>query len=289
MHDSSDSVAGQDGLRRARVLIGWMTPGEAGLLLNGRRAAGRLDEAQTQRFEAAQRAVSERPEGIDQQGVVQPLSGGLDDYLERFWATEHAKPFLREGWEVKCVDLRKLCAFQPSVFLDHAERRVGDASAAGLEDLVRTTLPLEADSVPSVQFDHEQRAWVISSDNPNLDVIGHFSRPLTGGKGCGFLVAIQPSCMQVIRFKDRYLLKDGYHRALGFLQRGVYSVPALCLDVPGEVDFNPGTGVLPKAAWLGPRPPLLPDYLSDGVSLEVALPSARRMVVVQAMTLNPAV
>ena len=279
--------AGSGGLRAARALIGWMSSEEGQLLLSGRQATGRLDEGLRRRLEAARQAVSERPEGIDQSGIVQPVPASLGAYLEVFWETDYARSFKEEGWQVKLVDLRGLCAFQPSVFLDHAETRTAEAEAGDPEALARITLPLESDSVPSIQFDHQQKAWLVSSDNPNLDVIGHFSRPLKGGGGCGFLVALQPSFMQVISVRDRYLLKDGYHRALGLLARGVHLVPALFLETSADRDFDLGTGLLPRQAWLGPRPPRLTDYLLDTVAAEIALPTARRMVVIQALTLNP--
>lgn len=279
--------SGPGGLRAARALIGWMSPAEAQLLLSGRQATGVMDEGLRRRFEAARRTVSERPEGIDQSGVVQAVPTSLGAYLEAFWATDYAQPFQQEGWQVKQVDLRGLCAFQPSVFLDHAETRTAEAIAGDPGTLARVTLPLESDSAPSIQFDHQQRAWLVSSDNPNLDVIGHFTRPLKGGSGCGFLVALQPSFMQVISVGGRYLLKDGYHRALGLLRRGIHHVPALFLEMSTDRDFDLGTGVLPREAWLGSRPPRLTDYLLDTVAAQVALPSARRMVVIQALTLNP--
>ena|SRR5712692_24341 len=38
--------------------------------------------------------------------------------------------------------------------------------------------------------------------------------------------ACLPSFLQVARFQDRYFLRDGYHRAFGFLSRGIWRVPA---------------------------------------------------------------
>lgn len=247
----------------------------------------RVDEALRRRFESARQVVRDRQDSMDQEGVVQSFDDPLGGYLDQFWSTDYAQPFEREGWQVRMVDLRGLCAFQPSIFIDHAESRTDEATYGDAGALARITLPLESDSQPSIQFDHVQRAWVISSDNPNLDVIGHFARPLKVGKGCGFLVALQPSFMQVIRWQGRYFLKDGYHRALGFLKRGIHRVPALFLDMSAEPHLDLGAGVLPQEAWLGPRPPRLPDYLLDSVSAEVALPDARRMIVIQALTLNP--
>lgn len=287
MPEAPAEQEGSSRRRPARALLGWVSAEEARLLFGGRRAEAPIDERSRRRFEAARRAVQGRKQGVDQAGAVGPLAEPIDDHLELFWASEHAQAFRKEGWNVGSVDLRKLCAFQPSVFLDHAEQRTSGASAGDFHALARITLPLTNETEPTIQFDHVQKAWIISSDDPNLEVVGHFSRPISGGRGCGFLVAAPPSCMQVVRWQGRYFLKDGYHRALGFLRRGVYHVPSLVLDLPGERGLELGTGELSRSAVCGARPPLLTDYLDDGVAVEVELPDARRMVVVQALTLNP--
>ncbi len=40
--------------------------------------------------------------------------------------------------------------------------------------------------------------------------------------------------------------------------------------------------MLKREAYLGRRPPLLPDYLDDAVSADVLLPRERRLIMIQA-------
>ena len=111
--------------------------------------------------------------------------------------------------------------------------------------------------------------------------------PLPGGAvGFGFVVAVLPSFLQVARYQGRYLLRDGYHRALGFLKRGITTVPAFVRDFDtfDDLGFNPG--MLPQDSYLGQRPPVLVDYLDDAVSAEVMLPATQKMVVIQGLELG---
>jgi hypothetical protein len=51
--------------------------------------------------------------------------------------------------------------------------------------------------------------------------------PVSGGPPIfGFAVALNPSYMQVVHYRGRYFLRDGYHRAYGLLSRGITVVPA---------------------------------------------------------------
>ena len=46
-------------------------------------------------------------------------------------------------------------------------------------------------------------------------------------------------------------------------------------------------GMLPQGAYFGDRPPCLPDYLDDAVSVEVQLPAFQKMVVIQGLEVTP--
>lgn len=81
--------------------------------------------------------------------------------------------------------------------------------------------------------------------------------------------------MQVAEYQGRWILRDGYHRAVELLARGVHHVPVLLRTVAALDDLFPpelrAQGLLPEAAWLGGRPPLLRDYLDPALSIELTL------------------
>jgi hypothetical protein len=100
-------------------------------------------------------------------------------------------------------------------------------------------------------------------------------------------VTILPSFVQVVRYRQRLILRDGYHRSLGLLAQTITRVPVLFREFGQFEPLGLGPGMLPEAAYLGDRPPLLADYLSDAVSAEVDLPATQKMLVIQGIEMNP--
>ncbi len=235
-------------------------------------------------------AVAQRPAGIDQTAILKDPPPELANYLTKFHGTEAGAPYRAEGWSVRIANLSKVCALQPVVFWDHATERAATVDETNLESSAAVTLPLPGqDSLP-VQFDSHRNTWMISSRNPNLKLVGHVSSPvhdLKGGIACGFVVAVTPSFVQVALYRGRYVLRDGYHRSLGLLARGIKHVPVLFREFSPHSDLGLGQGMLAGDAYLGDRPPLLSDYLDDTVSAEVFLPASQKMVVVQGLEMNP--
>jgi hypothetical protein len=96
--------------------------------------------------------------------------------------------------------------------------------------------------------------------------------------------------MQVASSKGRYVLNDGYHRAYGFLRRGINVVPALVRDFPSLDEFfgrHAQGARLPLDRLMGERPALLPDYLADDVAATAMVPPADKMIVIAALQLQP--
>jgi|SRR5882724_7642676 len=132
---------------------------------------------------------------------------------------------------------------------------------------------------------------MITSRNPNLRIAGPFSGPVDVGGGqmtaCGFVVTVSSSFVQVVRYRGRLLLRDGYHRSLGLLAQDITRVPVLFREFGQFEPLGLGPGMLPEAAFLGDRPPFLADYLRDAVSAEIKLPATQKMLVIQGMEMNP--
>src|SRR5262249_54628608 len=101
-----------------------------------------------------------------------------------------------------------------------------------------------------------------------------------------FTVRLFTSFLQAVGFRDRYLLMDGYHRAVSFLRQGVNVVPALVREVRSFEELNPRRGMLPPSVVLGNNPPFLPDYLDEDVSASVELPETQRVIVIQGLELS---
>ena len=104
----------------------------------------------------------------------------------------------------------------------------------------------------------------------------------------GFAVGLMPSLMSVIEIAGRYVLRDGYHRSIGFIESGITHVPALVKSFESWQDAKmPPAGMLSPDVVLGDHPALLPDFIADAVSAETMAPLVSKMVVIQGLELTP--
>jgi hypothetical protein len=91
--------------------------------------------------------------------------------------------------------------------------------------------------------------------------------------------------VQVAKYNGRLFLRDGYHRAIGFLSRGIAKVPAFVKEIGTFEELGVKAGMLLLDAFMGDRPPKLADFLDPEVSAQVRLPAVQKMVVVHALEL----
>jgi hypothetical protein len=273
--------------RPARVPLGWLPPERGEFFLVSNQASVGSSEAQRARVREARDAVAARPAGIDQADLVSALPPELADHIARLAMTPPGAGMRTEGWDIAMIDLERVVAIQPSVFTDTATQRVAGLDPGDLLSIAELTLPINHTAPVSVEFDEFKQAYILTSPNPNLKVVANFNGPLPNGMpGFGFGVAVAASYVQVVRFQNRYMLRDGYHRAFGLLSRGITRVPAFIRDFDTAENLAP-VGMLPQNTWLGDRPPLLRDYHDDRVAESVSLPARHRMIVIHALELFP--
>lgn len=256
-------------------------------VLNSGRGDRQPTDAQITQWESARAAVEKRPEGIDQGEVIKDFPAVLKPHVAALQIV--APNHFRDGWRVAMVDLHRISSFQPTVYTDSAVERVAGLDIDDPAALASVTLPLETETKQDVQFDPGRNLFIFSSRNPNLRVVQPFFPQQPGGPAAfGFVVSVTPSFMQVARYGGRFILHDGYHRAHGLLTCGARWVPALVRDF-GSGEFNLPAGMLPHEEFAGPRPPILLDYSDDVAAAEVTMPAWQKMVVIQALELQPRV
>lgn len=272
-------------LRPARALLGWMHSDDAQRVLVSNRGDVQPSAEQVRVVETAHQFVRNRHAFGSQPALERDVPPDLVLHLERLQKNPAAMAYFLEGWRVRLVDLTHLVAFQPAVFVDSAMERVQGIESGDLPALAEICLPIPSGKETlSPTLDKVKNVWTILSSNPNLRVVGQFAGPLQGGPGgsllFGFFVALAPSFVQVAHFQGRYVLRDGYHRALGLLASGITEIPAFVRDFDAIEQMVP-PGMLPQAAWLGSTPPMLADYLDNEVAATVQLPAVQKVVMVQ--------
>jgi hypothetical protein len=255
-------------------------------------AAGRTAERIVETARLAREAVAARPDGVSQDDLIGDVPGELAGHVRSLQASDTARQMFAEGWKVQLVDLTRVCAFQPVVYTDRSFEGSHLLDANDLTAVAEITLPLSQGDLLPIQFNPLRQAWVVTSANMNLRIVGNMSGPLPmapGGSVLGFGVYAGPSFMQVVRRNGRHILRDGYHRAVWLLSRGITVVPAFVRDFTAFEDLVPDPRtVLPQDSYCGARPPVLPDYLDDVVSSAVQAPDPRKIIIIQALELDAA-
>jgi hypothetical protein len=271
--------------RPARLLLGWV-PSEHGEFLLASAASGQLSDAHRERVIKTRQAVASRPEGVDQADLLTPTPLGLAEYLARLEQTPPGAAMLQEGWTVTMVDLTRVVAFQPHVFVDTATERAANLDPDDLPAIAELTLPIDQPTPISVGQDLTRAVFTVTSPNPNVKVAPVIANQSPNGLPClGYAIQLAPSYLQVVRYQNRHILRDGYHRAYGLLSHGITHAPAFVRDFDTTENLAPA-GMLPHHTWLGSRPPTLPDYDNNDVSEPLNFPATRKVIVIQATELS---
>ena len=276
-------------LRPGRMLLGWLAQ-EHGEALLASQAGGELTGQQREQVRRAHAAVAARPDDVDQAELITELPAELAEHLARLQTLPAGASMLQEGWQAEMVDLTRVCAFQPWVGASSAADRMDGLLADDLPAIAEITLPTSP-TPTSVRchLDQAKQVYTIVSPNPNLQVLRPLDRlqvPPDGAPGFGFVVAAPMSFLQIARFQGRWFARDGYHRAVGLLARGISRAPAFVRDldtiealVPPKIQ----SGMLPQGAYLGARPPVLADYHDDTVAVSARMPVPQKVILVQAL------
>ncbi|HEY3981735.1 MAG TPA: hypothetical protein VGM79_31070 [Streptosporangiaceae bacterium] len=275
--------------RESRALLAWMASEPAQMIL----LEGRQQESVTPAMQAelarVRAALQDRTADVDQSGLIRPMPADMHAYVARLEKSPQAQPYFAEGWRPALVDLPRVCAYQPSVFVDHARERVADTRIDDIRSLAELTLPLDAGAPVTFQYDRARQMFITSIANQNLQVVGAFGGIAPGMPPgtvhMGFQVRMITSFLQVGSMQGRYFLRDGYHRGLGLVQCGARYVPALVLEDMLMADLV-APGSLSVESILDPKPPTLSDYWDDAVSVTARLPAPRRIISVAASELS---
>jgi hypothetical protein len=216
-----------------------------------------------------------------------PILGGnealLAEVAERSLVRATFAPFV---WRTVMVDLRGVLAFQKVISLEgHAARVEGGDD---LKTLFEVCLPTEQPQVPAGAFrDSDGKGLAVGSTNPNLRIVGTNASaamlqlsadlPPVPVQAMTVFVQMGISYLQVVRYRGRCFLRDGYHRATALLRRGIHTAPAILIEARSFDELAVPAGGLGGDVVFGERPPSLVDFWGDAAA-EVEQVAVRKIV-----------
>lgn len=272
-------------MQSCRALIGWLNDQEAIQFLLGRQPIPTDDLTQIhQTIVHCRNSIASRPASTLKNPIVD-----VEDVMVKAFQSRpeiHAS-FAGLDWYPAMVNLQEVLAFQKIINTEGLDSRLASAQASkeGLFDLcIPTNQPLPPSGA---MVDQDGKAFTISSLNPNLRISGFQAGtaqmdpnlPSTQVMALTFLVSMGTSYLQIVHYRDRYFIRDGYHRASGLLRAGINIVPCIVINAQSfEQALGQPQMFLPYEVLFGEQPPRLADFWDDTVSCTVSRPATRKVI-----------
>lgn len=188
------------------------------------------------------------------------------------------------AWELAIVDLSKLIAFQRRIGLGSGERIDGSPlnSLNTPEQILEIALPTAGTSSPlNISVNSDGARLTVRTLSPNLmpqwntDSEQRSTRDLSCVRLCAYSGS---PYMEVASYRDRWYLRDGYHRAFRLLSQGVRCTAAVVVDAQTIAQLGAVTSwFFPEDVLFSQRPPMVMDFLEDGLIVRYSRPQRERV------------
>jgi hypothetical protein len=266
------------GSRQFRLLLPWFDQQSAVRLLAGAQPASDASAvAAAQWLRARQKLRARAIETFTT--ATQPLPANLAPLARDFLAAADlaGNPDFPNA-ELRLVELSSLLTFQAKLTTDDVRARFLEAYDGSLESIFRICLPVAARMDP-VHVMLEGPTARISSGNPNLR-FGGFE--LTGAS----LVAnfgFRPPWVQVVEYRGRLFVRNGYHRCWALLNAGARHVVAIVSKAGTRAELGAAeSGYIAEAHLLGSAPPMVADFEDPELYATGVEPATSRVIVIAA-------
>ncbi len=170
-------------------------------------------------------------------------------------------------WSLGVVDLRNLLAFQRRLLSDpeYPQACVPEPHDWAALFHVSFGTPQSTAFTTIVSTPTE---LVLQSANPNLHL-----RQTTPCSASIFELHGGSPFFEVAQYRDRWFLRDGYHRAERLLRHGIHQVPAVIIHARSLAELGAvGPWFFSEQILFSSRPPLVTDFLLDELIQEYTRP-----------------
>lgn len=171
-------------------------------------------------------------------------------------------------WSLGVVDLRLLLAFQRRLSFTPEFPQISAPSKENWAALIALSFGAPRPVVFDLIRDSVPHTYVLRSTNPDLQlrVSNDILNPIVIHSGSPFL--------EVARYRGRWFLRDGYHRAYALLKAGVYRVPAVIVMARTleELLGSAQPWFFSEEILFSSDPPHVTDFLDDALVIEYDRP-----------------
>jgi hypothetical protein len=176
-------------------------------------------------------------------------------------------------WSLGVIDLRPLIAFQRRLTFRPDSPTADARDAHSWASLF--SLCFGSAKPANFQLGREEwpQALNIYSSNPNLHLrtLNDSSNLLAAHSGGPFF--------EVASYRDRWFLRDGYHRAYSLLARGITAVPAVIVKARTLEELGADQPwFFPEDVLFSDNPPRVIDFLNDDLVLQYSRPALHKTI-----------
>jgi len=281
--------------QQVRLLLAWMDDQDAALALLGRKPSPGENGHHSRIWQASKNALMQRAPFRPSPAGLSQFRGKLKERALAFQQRPDVVAALQGlDWTIGSIDLRHLLSLRWSIVEDDAAKRAEAVAPNDVDGLFSFCLPQPGPGLTlTARIDPDRKALTFRSLDPNfgigqplmadIEVAQAPGQPGRKEKFIGFPLHFGSPFIQVVEFKGRLFLKNGYHRCYGLLQRSIYKIPCVFIRAGDFAEIGTAeTGSIPYDILFGDRPPLISDFLADSVSRTVVRTSQTKLVRVAA-------
>lgn len=183
----------------------------------------------------------------------------LNEYIEKY---NQKNLFSNTEWSFKSVEIGPLLC--NAVFLD--QDKIDNFSNifknSSYEDILKVCLDLLE---VELKIKWDNNGLTLTTDNTN--VLGF--QIIQVNKNLQIMPQVNPSPVKIARVFDKYLLIDGYHRAVALKRAGHKKIPAVIFN--NNAPLQPPRFRFLTSTLLKESPPVIEHYLNENYVSEVPL------------------
>jgi len=213
---------------------------------------------------------------------VQILPKAMEPHLRRVQRQNprFAQTVGKLKWSFRSLEIDPLLCFQFHVDKDRSVKACSGISSkpASATEVLRTCLPI-APAPLKHQVAGTGGGFFIRSTDLNVRLLEVRADATAGETWTARIVwGSTTPLVSVVRYKGRYYLNNGYHRAIGLRQAGVTHMPCVLLEANSWSDFvDPTALVFSEALLTSPDAPTV-GHLTQGRATDVSLRQVTRFI-----------
>lgn len=229
--------------------------------------------------------VKERPPFQDSNAVLAHETTELHEaFLRQAGRPDLLAEMTGLNWSLGVIDLRCLIAFQRRLSF-HPQVAARDIPAPGdWSGLLALSFGSAQPVVCELSHDASSHTIMLRSSNANVHfrITNRADAPLGVHAGSPFF--------EVACFRERWFLRDGYHRAYALLRKGVFEVPAVIVQAKTIEELGATQPwFFPEEVLFSSSPPFVTDFLDSALTLDYdRLPLVKTLRIMMEETLAPA-